>query len=405
VSAHPGALPSEVAFRDEAELQGHLDQPRPLLVLRQVLDTEFVEQRPQVRLDRVDAQEQLFGDLRAGDHTYTGLAPSCAIGCRLASITVDQQLREAFAVTFVLNAVRTVAPTAADVPTGLTDPARWRAVQASPGSEPTTVLATPVGLSASLAISVPGNAVGLAPINVPYPLPVVSTQHRVQSTLRGFGGQDQSVRLAGIAADLPRMGHFGALVDFEYAESVADPNASMVSPEVWVAADAPPSVVSALTAAGLHIDADVVASQQTAYLDQRGPAVGARINLLLGAGGPLLAIVCLLFMAGIDRRHRAAELGVLRMQGLSIATVRRASLVGQLGLVVAAAVIGALAALAAWIATGGRIPMLTDAVAPPLTLPGWPVVVVPAAVVAVLLALTAWATVVDTVRLTRRFGG
>ena len=56
----------EVARRDDAGLQRLGHQPRALLVLRQVLDPEALEQRAQVRLDRVDAEVQLVGDLLVG---------------------------------------------------------------------------------------------------------------------------------------------------------------------------------------------------------------------------------------------------------------------------------------------------------------------------------------------------
>jgi hypothetical protein len=51
--AHPR---SQLVYRDQAVLHRHLGQPRPFLVLRQMLDGEFTEQRPQVGLDRVEAQ-------------------------------------------------------------------------------------------------------------------------------------------------------------------------------------------------------------------------------------------------------------------------------------------------------------------------------------------------------------
>ena len=52
----------EVARRDDAGLQRLGHQARALLVLGQVLDAEALEQRAQVRLDRVDAEVQLVGD-------------------------------------------------------------------------------------------------------------------------------------------------------------------------------------------------------------------------------------------------------------------------------------------------------------------------------------------------------
>ena len=56
----------QVAGGDHAGLQRLGHQPRALLVLRQVLDAEALEQRAQVRLDRIDAEVQLAGDVLVG---------------------------------------------------------------------------------------------------------------------------------------------------------------------------------------------------------------------------------------------------------------------------------------------------------------------------------------------------
>ena len=57
-ASHPGCRgfpPSR--GRDDALEQRHRGEPGALLVLRQVLEPEALEQRPQVGLDRVDAEE------------------------------------------------------------------------------------------------------------------------------------------------------------------------------------------------------------------------------------------------------------------------------------------------------------------------------------------------------------
>ena len=57
------ALPTKLALGDQAALQRPLDERHALLVLRQVLDPELLEQGAQVGLDRVDAEVELVGDL------------------------------------------------------------------------------------------------------------------------------------------------------------------------------------------------------------------------------------------------------------------------------------------------------------------------------------------------------
>src|SRR4051794_36242752 len=74
VDGEPSAL--EVTRRDGAGLERQLDQPRPLGVLREILDAEALEERAQMRLDGLDAEHQVVGDLavRRRGHVRAGLA-------------------------------------------------------------------------------------------------------------------------------------------------------------------------------------------------------------------------------------------------------------------------------------------------------------------------------------------
>jgi hypothetical protein len=53
----------EISVSNHATPQRSLDEPRPFLVLRKVLDSELTAEHAQVPLDGVDAQEELRGDL------------------------------------------------------------------------------------------------------------------------------------------------------------------------------------------------------------------------------------------------------------------------------------------------------------------------------------------------------
>ena len=53
---------SKLSPADHTALQSTLNQCRPLLILRQVLDSELLEEGPHVGLDRIDAEVQLAGD-------------------------------------------------------------------------------------------------------------------------------------------------------------------------------------------------------------------------------------------------------------------------------------------------------------------------------------------------------
>ena len=67
LSVHPcWGVSSGLVRWHETELQRHLREACSLLVLRQVLDTELVEQNSQMRLHSVEAQAQFVGDLLIG---------------------------------------------------------------------------------------------------------------------------------------------------------------------------------------------------------------------------------------------------------------------------------------------------------------------------------------------------
>jgi hypothetical protein len=96
-------------------------------------------------------------------------------------------------------------------------------------------------------------------------------------------------------------------------------------------------------------------------------------------------------VAAVDRRRRADDLRVLRVQGLPGRFVRRAALWGYLSLVVAAAGAGLLAGAVAWLATGSALPLFTDSLAQ-LRPPAWPaldVILVPWAAAAVAMVVAA----------------
>ena len=105
----------------------------------------------------------------------------------------------------------------------------------------------------------------------------------------------------------------------------------------------------------------------------------------------LLAIFALVVMATIDRRSRAAELRVLRVQGMSAQAARRAAFVGHAGMVLIAAFIGVAAALVSWLLVATRLPLFASgsAVVQLPAVPPWPSFVVPGLVAGILLAVTA----------------
>src|SRR4051812_3089252 len=62
----PRSLVAEIVVGDHAAGERELDEPRALAVLREVFDAEALEERADVRLDALHAEEHLFGDLPVG---------------------------------------------------------------------------------------------------------------------------------------------------------------------------------------------------------------------------------------------------------------------------------------------------------------------------------------------------
>jgi hypothetical protein len=123
----------------------------------------------------------------------------------------------------------------------------------------------------------------------------------------------------------------------------------------------------------------------------QGTSVGMRFDELAGVAALLLAIFTLIVMATIDRRARAEELRVLRVQGFAAGAARRAAFVGHGGIVLAATVVGLVAALVSWFLVATKLPLFTTGsalVRLPL-IPPWPSFVIPGIIAGIVLAITA----------------
>jgi hypothetical protein len=119
--------------------------------------------------------------------------------------------------------------------------------------------------------------------------------------------------------------------------------------------------------------------------------VSLRFHLVTAALAVLIGAAAVWLVATVDRRRRGAELGALRVQGISARTVARASRWGYIGVVVAASLLGPAAAAAAWWAVGDRLPVFVDdtvTVAPPAWPRPGPVFLAWLVAVAVLLAVS-----------------
>jgi hypothetical protein len=206
-------------------------------------------------------------------------------------------------------------------------------------------------------------------------------------------GQREVIGTAG----MPRLGAVGVLVDLDYLQRAAMYSGRVGQAEVWLSPSAPPDAAERLRRAGLPVSGSVSVASSRAALARQGPALALHFHLAAAVFGILLAVGSLGFVAASDRRRQADDLAALRRQGLRRRFVRRAALWGYLSTVLLAALTGLVAAAAAWLAAGDRLPIFSDA-SSVLRTARWPQLVpvlvpwaVAVAVVALVAVLVSWA--------------
>ncbi|GAA2357912.1 hypothetical protein GCM10010170_051410 [Dactylosporangium salmoneum] len=221
----------------------------------------------------------------------------------------------------------------------------------------------------------------LRPADGPAVLPVVSTGPLPPDGLFAPFDLERPVpaTVAATVARLPRLGRTGTLVDLDYADRLATSSTAPAA-EVWLSSSAPPSLVDALAAAGLTVDARRTVADLRTRLAGEGSALGLRFYLVAGVLAVVLAAAAL-FSGTVEAS--SGDLKALRAQGLAARRAATVEPVAAVLLVVVAGLIAVPAAAAAWAA----------AVPPPLTgLPptGPPALALAAAVLAlaVVAALT-----------------
>jgi hypothetical protein len=233
-------------------------------------------------------------------------------------------------------------------------------------------------------------------VDAPDPVPVVLAGALTDAGLAGapgvdlFGSDLVPVRVAGRLAALPRLGRSGALVDLEYAQLVATGATSGAVPQVWLAPDAPSSIVDGLARAGLRLaSTDSIAAGEARYGDS-GPAVALRFQLLGAVLAVVLAAASLVLVAAVEREPRGEELAAMRVQGMRRATARATAVGGYAWLAGAAVLTGLLVAPLDRLVTGANLPPFADdwRVLPPPG-PGWPSAALLAAAVGVVLLVGA----------------
>jgi putative ABC transport system permease protein len=317
-------------------------------------------------LDGSLSQGRTFGRLRDGEHTYS-TDVDCPTGCRLENLSISYIPHaplevEGGEVTVTLTSLTQTGPDTELA--GSADLAAW----ADHHGAPLSLRPDASGLAVSLA---PTDADGLVgPADTPDSLAGLAAGQGV--VVLGMPAPRRPIAVATVVRStpaLPRLGALGGLVDMEYLARFDEPGVSAPA-EVWLAPNAPADAVERLGAAGLTVAGTRERTAELTTAADRPNAVGVRFFLLVGALCLLLAAGGLALAGGIEIEARAEELRSLRAQGLPRRMVGRAGL-SYLMVVGVGTVLGAVAAVVAWIATSDRLP-LVDELITGLPTPRWP---------------------------------
>ncbi len=306
-----------------------------------------------------------LGPLRPGRQTYTGDV-NCATGCRLVALTVTPSGPVDGEFRLTLMALRQTGPDAA-----VADPAAlgsWR--NRSAGTLTTKAGPPGLELSASKSLFDPAG-LRIVPPDAPVPMPVLDPSASTLQELELANGEHVASTSAGTPRTLPRMGTSGVLADLESLTRLGEIRVASREGEVWLGPDAPADAVDRLRAVGLDVTDVRRLSDQLAAAAKRPSAAGVRFLLIVAVLGLGLGAAGLVVAAGVERRTRADELRALRAQGLPRRQARTAALVGSVGVVGTAALLGWVGAALVWTLTRDRLP-LVDTPAPGLDLPTLP---------------------------------
>ena len=325
---------------------------------------------------RGDEVTALFGPLAPGRRTYAAATPGCAAGCRLVSFTLLEPVADAAlrrpagaGAAVTLHRLDQSGPDAAVLDeAGFTDRTRWR-----PGIDPTgagLVIATdPAGLALTVTGSVPPplrRDTRVYVLDAPLPLPALTAGDLRLPALVGddritaFAGAPIPVQVGGHTQLLPRLGREGVLLDLEYADRAGADFGGGDVLQVWLTSAAPQRFADRLAAEGVQtVAAESVTGLAERYRRQ-GTPVALRFQLLVAAGGVLLAAGTVGIVAAVERRPRAAEFAALRAQGASAAVVRSAARGGYAVLVTVSTVVGLVAVVLARFLATAPLPVFVD---------------------------------------------
>ena len=236
----------------------------------------------------------------------------------------------------MVTALGTDSRPASDLDSVLTDASRWRSrvgdqVSAEPRARATPT-ASPLGLK-SRAYDLDGaNPALVLPADAVDPLPAVVSSNTAAEPFpgipnaalgRGLDGQPQLIEVVGHASVLPRSLDDGVLVDLTAASKLSDPSNGRRTSEVWLSADAPPSIEQALKAAGLTVTGRESRADVADTLLQQPSTRAAAAAVGLGAIALVLTLVAFIAARVADVAGGGRTGARCGMRGLAARTVRK----------------------------------------------------------------------------------
>jgi putative ABC transport system permease protein len=357
-----------------------------------------------------------FGPVEPGQHRVRARVSGCtaAPGCRLVRWQLSSPagsdgrlgLPSSSAAVTIRGLSQQEPPAEVLDAAALGDPRRWRPDFSAAAMD---VFAT----AGTLTLRMDHNETGGSPpgtrvfaVDAALPLPVVMAGPQPpawqfsDAVVYAFGGSPVRVRVAGTAPVLPVVGGAGVLVDLDTARRISAESDLGGTYQVWLAADAPQSVLTALRAGGLTVLDDATVAEQAGRLEDQGTAVGATFAMLTAVVGLLLAAAAVAVAAAVERGPQLDQLSALRLQGLPLRTAVTIGYAGSAALVVAGLLAGLLAAAVARPAVGVTVRPFTDnwtLIPPPGAL--GPAALLVAGLLALLtLGVTSWLAVRPLVR-------
>lgn len=342
-----------------------------------------------------------MGVLRPGSHSYTVPLPTCvAAACSLSAFTFTHPIE--------LPATNTVGTVVlgdardAQGPVDLTAPGQtgWRSGASGLVNriDSGAVVTSLDGGALHVKIRVEPIADGAIEVaDHPLSLPVLQGSNAVKASgapegydvIAGLDGRFTDVQILQTGV-LPRLLRSGTMADLPFALAATGTVTDPLDYQVWLAPDAPASIVTDLQASGLSVVREESLDSTQAELDRGGTALALRLFLLAALVALVLGAGTLLANAYVVIRRRAYELAALRAIGAPRSVLVRAARREQVALALTGVALGAGAGL---VAAGIALPPLVDSAGadgPPLRYgPAWLPVLAVVAVILVVLAVVA----------------